>query len=340
MKKMFCLLAVCGMLGCGCKEIRKETKEVVIPVEVMEVSPDTTENQNTYVGTIAADKSLALSFETGGCIKRILVKEGQKVQQGQLLAELDNRTALNAYNAAKVTLERAEDGFRRAESLYKKGSLPEVKWVEIQTQLNQAKSVADISKKNLENCRLYAPQSGTIGGKSVEAGMNVLPLQPIMQLLDMQQIAVKVNIPENEIAGLRIGQKAQIHVHAMDADLEGKITEIGVIADPLSHAYPVHIQIACTHTKLLPGMVCRVGLHNTADTVRCLELPLEAVQLSNNGLYFVWTYTDGKAHKVFIKTEGFTEKGVRISGGLSAGDLVITGGSQKICENTRISINK
>ena len=118
MKKMFCTLAVIGLLGCGCKEIRKEKKEVVIPVEVMEVTQDTSESRNTYVGTVAADKSLTLSFETGGCIKRILVKEGQKVSQGQLLAELDDRTALNAYNAAKVTLERAEDGYLRAESIY------------------------------------------------------------------------------------------------------------------------------------------------------------------------------------------------------------------------------
>lgn len=335
---MFCTLAVIGLLGCGCKEIRKEKKEVVIPVEVMEVTLDTTESRNTYVGTIAADKSLTLSFETGGCIKRILVKEGQKVSQGQLLAELDDRTALNAYNAAKVTLERAEDGCRRAESIYRKGSLPEVKWVEIQTQLNQARSVAEISKKNLENCRMYAPQSGTIGGKSVEAGMNVMPFQPVMQLLDMQQIAVRVNIPENEIAGLRPGQKAQIRVNALDENFEGKITEIGVVADPLSHAYPVSIQVSKAGTRLLPGMVCRVGLNGSADTARCLEVPMQAVQVSNNGLHFVWTYVDGKAHKVFVQTEGFTEKGVRVSGGLKAGDRVITEGSQKICENTDIRI--
>lgn len=338
MKKMFCMLAAIGMMTCSCEKIRKENKKVVIPVQAMEVQLDTSASQHTYVGTVSADKSLTLSFETGGCIQRILVKEGQKVSKGQLLAELDNRTALNTYNAAKVTLERAEDGYRRAESIYKKGSLPEVKWVEIQTQLNQAKSVADISRKNLENCKMYAPQSGTIGGKSVEAGMNVMPFQPVMQLLDMQQIAVRVNIPENEIAGLRIGQEAQIRVNALDACFEGKITEIGVIADPLSHAYPVSIQVSKASTGLLPGMVCRVGLNSSADTTHCLEVPMQAVQVSNNGLHFVWTYADGKAHKVFVQTEGFTEKGVRISGGLKAGDRVITGGSQKICENTNIRI--
>ena len=100
MKKMFCMLAAIGMMTCSCEKIRKENKKVVIPVQAMEVQLDTSASQHTYVGTVSADKSLTLSFETGGCIQRILVKEGQKVSKGQLLAELDNRTALNTYNAA------------------------------------------------------------------------------------------------------------------------------------------------------------------------------------------------------------------------------------------------
>ena len=254
------------------------------------------------------------------------------------MAELDDRTARNAYQAAKVTLEQAEDGYKRAESVYKKGSLPEVKWVEIQTQLNQAKSMADICLKNVENCKMYAPQSGTIGNKTVEAGNNVMPFQPVMQLLDMEKISVKVYIPEKEIAQTRVGQKARITVTALDTVFTGRVREIGVVADPLSHAYPVSIVMDRTPGALLPGMVCKVDIQNDSHSEVGIEVPANAVQLSNDGRNFVWVTDGSKAHKVYVTTGDFTAKGVWITEGLQQGNQVIVEGYQKICENTSIKI--
>ena len=338
MKNLFYLLAASAILLSGCQEIRKKKQEVVIPVRVEKVTSDAGENGKSYVGTVEADKAITLSFETGGHIQRICVREGQKVAKGTLLAELDNRTAMNAYQAAKVTLERAEDGCRRAESIYRQGSLPEVKWVEIQTQLNQAKSMADISKKNLENCQLYATQSGTIGKIEAESGMNVMPFQPVMQLLDMSRISVKVSIPENEISSLSIGQEATIRIQALDTVLEGSVSEIGVVADPLSHSYPVSLLIRKPESRLLPGMVCRVKIRMKEGEATGVTVPAHAVQIGNDGQPFVWTCHDGKAHKTPVRTAGFTENGIRITEGLKEGDSVITEGAQKICENSRIQI--
>ena len=338
MKKKFWVLAACFTLFVSCKEIRKTEKEVVVPVKVTTVETDSMSRAQQYVGTIEADKSVTLSFETGGLIRNIYVKEGQKVQKGELLAELDDRTARNAYQAAKVTLEQAEDGYKRAESVYKKGSLPEVKWVEIQTQLNQAKSMADICLKNVENCKMYATQSGTIGNKRVEAGDNVMPFQPVMQLLDMGKISVKVYIPEKEIAQTRVGQRARIYVTAMDTSFKGCIREIGVIADPLSHAYPVSIVLDRVPSNLLPGMVCKVDIQNGSHYEVGIEVPANAVQLGNDGRSFVWVADGEKAHKCYVTTGDFTAKGVWITEGLQQGDKVIVEGFHKICEETRIKI--
>lgn len=338
MKKRFGVFAACILLMISCKEIRKTEKEVVIPVKVISVMTDSINRAQQYVGTIEADKSITLSFETGGLVKNIYVKEGQKVHKGELLAELDDRTARNAYQAAKVTLEQAEDGYKRAESVYKKGSLPEVKWVEIQTQLNQAKSMADICLKNVENCKMYATTSGTVGNKSVEAGSNVMPFQQVMQLLDMGRISVKVNIPEKEIAKTRIGQKARINVTAMDTCFNGYIREIGVIADPLSHAYPVSIVLDKVPDNLLPGMVCKVDIQNSSNSEVGIEIPANAVQLSNDGRNFVWVTDGNKARKAYVITGDFTAEGVWITEGLQQGDQVIVEGFHKICENTSIKI--
>lgn len=339
MRKFFIVATVISLFLSACNKILNTPEDkVVIPVSIRSITNDTINENQRYVGIVEADKSVALSFEVGGFIKNIYVKEGQKVNKGQLLAEIDDRSALNAYNAAKVTLDRAEDGYKRAESVYKKGGLTEVKWIEIQTQLDQARSITDICKKNLDNCKLYAPLSGTIGNKSVEAGMNVLPSQNVVKILDMNKISIKVNIPEKEIASKNIGQRANISIAALDTVLEGKISEIGVVADPLSHAYPVNIQVLKPCKKLLPGMVCSVNIQNDNMLGTGIQIPANIVQIDNNGQKFVWTVKDGLAHKSFIKTGEFTTNGVRIIEGLQEGDKVVTEGFHKISERTSVSI--
>ena len=83
---------------------------------------------------------------------------------------LDATSVRSSYDAAKAALVQAEDAYRRMEELHAKGSLPEIKWVEVQSKLQQARSMEEMARKNLKDCKLYAPFSGVIADKSVEVG--------------------------------------------------------------------------------------------------------------------------------------------------------------------------
>jgi multidrug resistance efflux pump len=92
-----------------------------------------------------------------------------------MLAVLNSESYQNAWQIALSKLKQAEDTYNRLEPVYQKGSLPEVKFVEIQTGLEQARSMAAISEKNVKDCKLYAPSSGTIGRRMIEPGMSIIP---------------------------------------------------------------------------------------------------------------------------------------------------------------------
>ena len=87
---------------------------------------------------------------------------GDRVAKGQLIATVDPFSMQSSYDAAKASLAQAEDAYRRMKELYDKGSLPEIKWVEVQSKLQQAKSMEEVARKNLDDCKLYAPFSGII----------------------------------------------------------------------------------------------------------------------------------------------------------------------------------
>ena len=341
MKIRILAIATLAIICVGCsKKANKKIQSNEVLVNVVEVVEGSINNAQEYIGSAEEGSSVTLSFNTAGTIKTLSVKEGVSVKKGQLLATLDERTAQSAYNAAKSALDRAKDGYNRAEQVYKKGSMAEVKWIEIQTQLEQAQSMADISKKSLEDCRLYAPVSGVIGDVKIEKGMNVLPYQPVFNILNISQLCVKISIPENEISNIKVGQKAKVCISALDdAIFDGVVDERGVSADELSHSYPVKIRLNQKPKDLLPGMVCKVTFAGESTTAG-FEVPNRAVQLDNDGRRFVWVAEEGVAHRKYVSIGDLTRNGVIIASGLDEHDKVIVDGISKICEGSKIKVSE
>ncbi len=108
----------------------------------------------TYVGIVEENTATAVSFTTLGVVRRVYVKEGQYVSKGQLLAEIDATNASNSVDAAqastsqagdmvaqsRATYAQAKDAYERMKMLHDNGSLPEIKWIEAQTRLQQAET--------------------------------------------------------------------------------------------------------------------------------------------------------------------------------------------------------
>ena len=178
------------LLSSSCK--RKVELCEIQPVEVKVQVIDTLEQGyvTTYVGEVEENLSVALNFPTGGTVQKLTVREGDRVREGQLLATVDNSTAQNAYNAAKASLQQAEDAYKRLKKVYEQGSVAEVKWVEMETNLEKARSMEQIARKQLDDCTLYAPFSGVVGRCNAEAGSNVLPHETVLTLLDIKQVFV------------------------------------------------------------------------------------------------------------------------------------------------------
>ena len=225
--------------------------------------------------------------------------------------------------------------------MYKNGSLPEVKMVEIETGLEQAKSLVKIAKKNLEDCDLYSPVSGLAGKRSIEPGMNVIPGVPVITLVKIDKVFIKVSVPENEIASIKVGQTASVRVTALNNEIfTGKIEQKGVMGNPLSHTYDIKIAVANSDEKLNPGMVCSVSLTNdSTGNYACVSL--QAVQTDSNNRKYVYVAdtTTNRSVRKNIATASLRGNGdVIVTDGLKEGDLVIVEGYQKIDENTPVKI--
>lgn len=335
MKKLILCLASFLLVACGSKQ--QTAEEETISVKIESVTPSSNYSQLPYVGVVEEESSTSVSFTGMAMLKTLTVSEGQSVRRGQLLAVIDETRARNTLMTTKAALDQALDAQARMKLLHETQSLPDMKWVEVESKVQQAQSAYDIAKKNLEDCRIFAPVSGVVGTKIMNVGETVLPTEPVLTILSIDRVKVRVSIPEREISDIESGTPTQITVDALQGEtFQGGRIEKGVSADALTHTYDIRISVPNPGHRLLPGMVARVTMGKKGFEEKKITLPVQSVQETSDKQLFVWTAKNGKAHRTNVTIGQATGNRVVIESGLTEGDKVIVEGYQKVGEGTPV----
>jgi RND family efflux transporter MFP subunit len=339
-KGHFMMAAVALMALCSCGEKKQTAEEQTVRVKVQQIQAEAVNGEQGFSGTIEEQSGASLSFATAGTIKRIYVNSGQTVGAGQLIAELDPTTMLNAYTISKTALEQAQDTYNRMKELHDDGSLPEMQWIAVENQLKSATAAEAMAKKSLADTKLYAPFGGYIATKDAEVGQNAGPGVPVVKLVSIGSVKVKISVPEDDVQRIKKGSSMKIIVPALgNREFSGSVTERGVSADPRSRTYEVKATINNHDGQLLPGMICQAFTNYMQGTTGVF-VPANLVQLDSDNNTFVWVVNGGKAVKrqIFISNE--TAQGAQVSGGLSDGDQIIVAGQQKVSNGMKVEIVK
>jgi len=298
------LLGSCTLINANASSASKELttganiiSKTPTNVEVKEIRLREYIHELAYCGTIEESETIPLCFSVLGIVSKVLVSEGEKVKTGQLLATLDNANYKNMYDMAAAKEKQAEDAYSRLRRMYKNGSLPEIKMIEVETGLQEARSAAAIAMKNLKSCDLYATADGLIGRRAIEPGTGITSSLASLTIVKIDKLYTRVPVPENEIALIEKGQKAFISIPALDFAADGNkragvVEVIGVIADPLAHTYRVKIIISNDDGKIRPGMVARVTISQSAKSrgasSKLLLVPNNAVLVDETGENFIF----------------------------------------------------
>lgn len=340
-----CVMLLAGMLMLGSCGEKNRKERAVEPVNVKTMT-DASQgmqfplNGQVYSGTIEEASATSLSFAVPGTVRQIMASEGQRVSKGQLLAVLDETSLRSSHASAKAALTQAEDAYQRMKQLHDNGSLPDIQWVDVESKLQQARSLEEIARKQLADGRLYAPAGGVISKKNVEPGQTVAPGLEVLRLLNVSAVKMTISVPEREIGSIAIGTSATATVDALDArQYAVRVSEKGTTANPLTRSYEVKFSISNADGALRPGMLCRVTLAPTdAMETGNKVLPASAVMLTEKNTHYVWIVTGGKAHRRDITIGGTRAGGVTVSAGLSPADAVIVEGMQKVYEGCNVNV--
>lgn len=321
----------------ACHGGKAPTAPGAVRVETAVVGESDTATASNYSGTVEESSGTVASFSVVGTVQTLNVSAGDYVKKGQLIATVDATNLRNAYDISHAALVQAQDAYNRMKMLHDAEAVAEIKWVEMQQTLKQAQSAEAIARKTLSDANLYAPQSGYVSEKFIDAGMTVAPGVPVIKIVDIDPVKVNISIPENEIADIPAKGEVDISVPALGGKrYTGTISEKGVAANPLTRAYDVKILVDNKSGELLPGMICDVTL-NTDSTNRAMTVPTDAVMLAADNSHYVWLDSAGYAVKRAVVTGPLTDNGIIIRSGISNGDSIIVKGQQKVSRGTRVT---
>jgi len=338
---VFFLILIGWLAGCKHTATVEPATEPEMKVKTAVVQSVQDEITLSYSGTVEPSQVIPLSFRTAGTVERIYVDVGDAVRNGQLLATLDDSDLQSIYSTTLARYQQAEDAYNRLKQVYDEGSLPEIKWVEMKSNMEQAASALEMSKNNLGKCKLVAPTDGIVGRRNIEPGQSSILLTgaPI-ELVKIETVLVKISVPENEINRIREGQKAIVSVSALGGKMtEGTVTNISPIAELMSRTYTVKITVQNEGRDLKPGMVCDVGM-NIEPATSALVVPYRAVSKDSDGKTYVFAVTtdNQRVRKQYISVGQYHGSGIEILDGLTEGQVVVVEGGNKLSDNSKINL--
>ena len=334
------LLAGTQLAGCGGGQAPVQAPR---PVWVVQAVPGQGGTALGFPGDVHARQESPLSFRVGGKLVRRLVDAGERVEQGQLLAELDPADQALQAQAAQAQLAAAEAELTRAKGdLDRYATLVErqlvsrsayaaqkAAWEAAAGQARAARAQAQVSRNQAGYTGLRAPHAGVIAARQAEAGQVVAAGQTIFVMAADGGREIAIDLPEDRIAMFKVGDRAQVELwSAPGRRLPAHVREIAPAADAQTRSFAARVALdAGARDQVELGQSARVYLAQAGGD-GSLHVPLSALQRGEGDAAAVWVVRHGKALRIPVTAGTFGSDSVPVSGALQAGDWVVAAGGR------------
>lgn len=341
--------AVAILAACGQKEQPVEAPRLVV---THVVSPGDTRAEANYSGEVRPRYETPLSFRAGGKIAQRLVEVGQAVQAGQPLARLDPADLELGAGAARAQLAAAESDFAFAKAEYERyqglrarnfvsqAALEgkEAAWRAARGRMEAASAQAGLARNQSAYAVLAADTAGVVSAVLAEPGQVVAAGQPVLRLARPGEMEVAISVPENRVAELKAAEDIRIALWADSGrSYAGRIREIAPMADPVTRTYAVRISLLEPDAEVRLGMTANVRL-GRPGTAAAAVVPATAL-FQQAGKPAVWVVGgDNTLALRPVEVAQFREGGAVVTGGLQAGERIVSAGVHKVVAGEKVRI--
>ena len=281
---------------------------------------------------IKTRQNLQLYPELGGKLEKIIVKEGQEVKKGTLLAVIDDAGFQEQIDQMQLQLDLAKTTFERTARLLEQKIGSEMMFLEAKTRYEAQKKQLDQMKKQLAKAKIYAPFDGIIDEIFANQGSNVAPgMSPVLRIVNLKSMYVEADVPENYLTAITKGSKAVVEIPVLNLTLNTTIRQTGSFVQPSNRTFRIEAPLENATGKIKPNLNAKLSVIDYINP-NAILVPLRTIRENAEGENYVFVLTDPEGDNNYIAKQRFVTLGktknemIEITEGISENDLLVDEG--------------
>ena len=309
-----------------------------VPVVVAPVVSERFTDAFSALGSVRAREAVDIKSRISSVVTKIHFDEGQRVNEGDLLVELDDREIAAEVGMAQAAYDKVRTQYERSRTLREDAVVSESELDQLAADVRSAEADLQAARARLDHCSIRAPISGIVGLRNISRGGLVSSDTLITTLDDTDLVRLDFAVPETflSVVGIGMDVAAASAVYPDDA-FSGRVTSIDSRIDPVTRSITVVATIPNDDGRLKPGMFMTVELQRTREDV--LLIPEQALA-PRSGRQFVYVVEDGKALEREVELGVRAPGRVEVTAGVGAGQQVIIEGIQKVRSGAAVSVSE
>lgn len=312
-----------------------EETEPSVPVEVASVARRSVAAFHRAASSIEADRLVEVSCRAAGRVRMVHAEEGDWVEAGDVMAELENDRQKVELRRAELKLAEQQRKLERSRQMQSEGLISEEEFDTIQATHDQAVAERDLARITLDETYVKAPYDGQVTNRTVVDGQQVQSGIAAYTLADFSPLRVRVHLPEPIAAKVNVGEVVVLETEIEGAELSAVVERVSPVVDPATGTVRV--------TLCLPeGARARVGgfvkARLTTDRKRDVLAVPKLALVEEGGMRSVFVAEADTVRKVEIATGLYDETHIEITGGLEEGWSVVTLGRGGLRTGSHIEV--
>jgi len=353
-KSISAIFALGILVGCGAK-VEKVGPPPIRPVKIYTVEGSEGASVRHFPGVVDASQRADLAFRVAGQVQKILVREGDMVDQGQVLARLDPTDFQIILEDRQATFDNAESNFERGKELIVDGNISRTDYDRMEAKFRTSSAALSQAQQDLEYTELHAPFAGRVATRMVENFEEVLGKQTVFRLQNVDMLDISIDMPESLVRSFRGGDRQgrsteesrqQIIAKALFEGREDEfflvIKEVATKADSKTQTFKITFTMpAPVQFMVLPGMTTTVvvDFSRVMDQQVVTWVPVRAVQADSGLAPRVWLL-DADSMTVSsreVEIGRMAGNRIEIMAGLNTGDEIVVVGAPYMAEGIKVT---
>lgn len=316
------------------------TKIKVKDVAIMEVQPGVFRHYIDVQGAVDASESVDIRPIMAGKVARVNVREGDFVQAGQVLAEIDHDVYTQQLLGIQPQLDLATDLYNRQKRLWDQKIGSEVQVLQAKTQKESLEKQVASLKETIDMSIIKSPINGTVDMVDIKIGelaSGATP-NPAFRVVNLSDMKVKAEVSESYAAKVKKGAGVMLHFPDLNKEMNSTISFVERVIDPMTRSFTTEAKLIGAEGEFHPNMVAVLKIIDY-ENPQALVLPINTVQNIGEGhIVYVAEVTGNKtvARKRSVTLGQMYDGKVEIISGLSANDKVIVAGQLDLTDGMQI----